>query len=428
MLKSMKETGYMELLCNECICLPNQQKAIDVSHLGANGVCIVPSGNDKNYVLNRFVPGFSENFNAIFPSCIREVKYDHVIYVPQQYSNLQDAINYVAENGPNNATIVVDKNYVYDGDTAISITAASSNNKLNGLSLISCGATIYCKSISFGYAGFYIEGPLTGIKIIGFNILNEQTPAGGSAVYGILAIGACDTKYSLVSILIKNNTININGVKGGAGYKIGISFANITSPALCNYIVAADIEHNTIENFVDYGILVEPVYVETSGAYSPSAFYLKCFSNNIKAQPVPSPYPIGIGAMNTFSYICGNNISSPFGIIIRNSNAYVVGNTLTNTVSSEHSSASGITCIQNTTISNSVSIYKNNIRGYHNGVKFQGTVPSIGNLVFQNIFILNEYDVSDYSGPMPGGGLNISYCNQCSDGKCGSCVALAIVP
>lgn len=49
-----------------------------------------------------------------FPPCSRQINYTNVIYVPRQYSSLQDAINHISAN--------------------------SVANNLNGLSLVSCGA------------------------------------------------------------------------------------------------------------------------------------------------------------------------------------------------------------------------------------------------------------------------------------------------
>lgn len=64
-------------------------------------------------------------------------------------------------------------------------------------------------------------------------------------------------------------------------------------------------------------------------------------------------------------------------------------------------------------------VYKNIIKGFDTGIIFDRASE---NLVFNNIFESNKIDISDLPGPFPGGGINFSICNKCSDGKCNGCV------
>lgn len=399
---------YVQLLCEKFFPLPCSNEIKDVSNVGVNGFCIVPGKEgETTYVLNRFIPGFSEIFDSTFPPCGRQICYTNVIYVPQQYSDLQAAINYVANNGPNNTTIIVDKNYIYEGPNTLTISASSATNKLNGLSLVSCGATIYCAPYYNGipqqYAGIYINGPLTDIKIVGFNIINGNhiEPTTGSFLYGILATGGTSTSIVLLSLSIKNNNINLNTSPNS----FGIFFTDIALGPTFTYLAVAEIENNNIENFTSMGIGILPSTIFQSALLS-----IVC--NTIKSSFLMA---YGINVSASYIYVCGNKIITTNSIFLQLTKTIIANNTLISSPTSSNSI--GISCTQ---VEASATIYKNFIKEFYKGINF--ALNTLGNLVSNNVFDSNTIDISDIAGPFPGGGVNVSICNRCSDGKCNGCV------
>lgn len=350
-----------------------------------------------------FLPGFAQVLNIVFPPFTRKVHKTNIIHVPRDYSTLQAAIDNVAENGPNDTTIRVDPSYLET--TSIKIKATKADNFLNGLSLVSKGATISPQS-DLSLPGIEIDGPLTGIKIKGFNII---------ATNGISIKNAVS---SLNSVLIKNNNIkNLQKMPNINSSGIDVALSNSPNTFYSSAII---ITNNKISNFFR-GISTK---LETGAAFN--LYIMKIVNNTISSnhQPINDLSAVGMALSAAYTYIADNTVSVCGGIVLVVSKAFVVNNIIdyddtlcgnSNPETDNFGILSGLNIA-------SLIIHQNKISHHYSGINYHAAHSSIGNLASYNTFSDNTYDIYDSPGPYDGGSANINYHNYCSDGRSDECL------
>lgn len=382
---------HITVFCENAVCLPPgtfiycseppclnynfETGTLNVSNLETGCFYTLSAVGPKNelitYIIQRFRVTFTQLIDSYFSNnSLFPTSPSNVICVPRDM-DLGEAIAYVGNNGPQNTTICVDSNYVYTK----SITISSTNNNSNGLTIISCGATI-APNVPSPNGVIYITSPITPLRIIGFKIIPYAET--DTAVNVSVATG----EYPV--LLFKDNIITTGP---SSYYAYGLLFGTVT---------IAKIENNNI-----YGA-INGIYDNHSNQYQVFDIRNNIITSN-SPNSVSNGHCIYIGA--TYLHIHGNKLISNNQILyIFYCFGEISGNCFTSNFTEIVRLFDSVL-----TVSCNMIVGENNI-----GISTSSTPVAI----FNNTFTNCARDVSyDYLPP------KFIFCNKCSNGSCGTCLS-----